>query len=66
MIIEGAGLKEYLEKEADLKTLSQFEKQLEVLSPLQYGGDLISELSLVSLTNSQRQKLASGNYFFIK
>lgn len=59
MIIEGAGLKDYLEKEGDLKTLSQFEKQLEVLSPLQYGGDLISEFALVSLTNSQRQKLAS-------
>ncbi|CAH1398131.1 unnamed protein product [Nezara viridula] len=59
LIIEGAGLKDYLENVADLKTLSQFEKQLEVLSPLQYGGDLISELALVSLTNSQRQKLAS-------
>ncbi|XP_014279340.1 uncharacterized protein Rexo5 isoform X2 [Halyomorpha halys] len=59
MIIEGAGLKEYLEKEAELKTLSQFEKKLEVLTPLQYGGDLVRELALVSLTNSQKQKLVS-------
>ena len=61
MIIEGVGIQEYLKNKDQLKTLSQFEKQLEVITPFNYGGDMVEDLAIVSLTNSQRSKIALGN-----
>lgn len=64
MIIEGAGISDYLQRKDSLPSLSEsnFPIQLEVVMPAAYHGNLVEEFCSIPLSRIQCNNLVTGEF----
>lgn len=57
IVFEGISLEDFLENRDKFHFLNQFTNKVEVISPFTYDGDIVSDLSAVSLADNDRASL---------
>lgn len=62
IVLEGLSLDDYLENEDKFPFLSQFGTKVEFITPFSYEGDVVTDISAVSIADNDKASLLKSRF----
>ncbi len=63
MVVEGLSLNDYIRNEDQFPFLNKLSVKVDVISPFNYDGDIVADLSAVSIADNDRASLLDSKDF---